>query len=151
MFNDVGKHTNEFSWDIRKEYMDPLPFIWKQFSNKSYVTSYLEDSTYSTFIYEKKGFLEQVGQLLIVYYGYTLSSPVHTSLFFNYRWNYRYRIIFSLCQNPKLYNVFINIWHEGLVGWITIIMKTRYMYVYLSLYWKVVGINSEKNFQYDEN
>ena len=95
MFNDVGKHTNEFSWDIRKEYMDPLPFIWKQFSNKSYVTSYLEDSTYSTFIYEKKGFLEQVGQLLIVYYGYTLSSPVHTSLFFNYCWNDRFRIIFE--------------------------------------------------------
>lgn len=45
-------------WKSHSSKIDDCPFIWKEFSNQSYITAYLEDHPgISTFNYEKYGFL----------------------------------------------------------------------------------------------
>jgi len=43
-------------------YLDRLdwPYIWKEYSQKDYITGYSEDMWYSTFEYMKKGFYGNV-------------------------------------------------------------------------------------------
>lgn len=47
-------------WKSKKEELDNCPYLWKEFSNQSYITVYGEDQTsITTFNYNKKGFITQ--------------------------------------------------------------------------------------------
>ena len=37
-------------------YYDELPLLWRRLSEKNYVTGFAEDTPYSTFNYQRKGF-----------------------------------------------------------------------------------------------
>lgn len=56
----AGYSKFELNFDP-EQYLDDWPFIWYNYSKGNYITGFLEDSTYSTFNYLKKGFNTTVG------------------------------------------------------------------------------------------
>lgn len=51
--------TKKTCWKTEEYFLDDCPYIWKNFSEEGYVTSYVEDESWiSTFNYAKRGFLK---------------------------------------------------------------------------------------------